>query len=249
MRQSYAAVIGALLLASSPFLAGCDAEDSIVLPTETEFRTLNFVSGPIDLVVTDSKGVFESTLTENTPYNQYSAKADIDLLGADEATFRFKALDSNSQDTIVSVHQVPLARDYLYFLYQYGLVGEEYGAAPFMRTIQIFPSDDERTAAVIRFIHVLAQHRQDIDIYLDDEKVAEEVNYGAVSRTFTDSIASGERVLRVVYHGRDVTDENEVILQQTINYQLANSYQIYLRPATAGSQQTALTVINEANVQ
>ncbi|RJG42407.1 hypothetical protein [Motilimonas pumila] len=249
MRQPIAAVIGTLLLATGPFLAGCDEQDSIILPTETQFRTLNFVSGPIDLVVTDSKGVFESTLTENTPYNQYSSKADIDLVGADSATFRFKALDSNTQDTVVSVHQIDLERDYLYFLYQYGLVGEEYGAQPFMRKIQIFPKDEDRTAAVMRFIHVLAQHRQDVDIYLDQEKVVDELNYGASSRTVTDSVAGADALMTVVYHGGDINNAEDVILQQTINYQLANSYQVYLRPATPGAVLPSVTVINEANVQ
>ncbi|MBQ4810129.1 hypothetical protein A7985_06580 [Pseudoalteromonas luteoviolacea] len=199
-------VKGLVLTVMVGVMAGCNNDDTYT----ADVSAINLVNGEVDVYWQFEKGHEEMSLTDKSGL-LFGEKSDEKMLVQDDSdgnVFAFYGVKGNSLETAIESTRFRFSEHADYVVYTFGRLDNDSAQAAQLGAVKI--NDDEIASSKYRVIifHTYVADMGKIDVYVGDEKVAENLEYGDTTNYLDLPIERNELI--VVKAGQGANTQNPI---------------------------------------
>jgi len=221
------------LLTTSFILTGCNSDETY----ESDITAINLVNNELNIIWYDKNNDEEISLSPDSAL-EYGQATIEQTLDQDEtySTYSFKATDGNTLENVIEKTSFSLSDDEEYIIFAYLDQNENSQLEPTLGAVFVKDEDiaDNQYRAII--MHTFSSNTGLLDVYIGDDLVAEDLEYGDGSEYINLNIDNTQ--LTITKAGSIAP-----ILEYTIEPVLNEFHTIFITPETTDNYNAAAIVV------
>ncbi|KID58798.1 hypothetical protein JF50_02775 [Pseudoalteromonas luteoviolacea] len=186
-------ITGLVLSVAVTALAGCNNDDTYT----ADVSAINLVNSEMDVYWEFEKGHEEVSLSDENGL-LFGAKSAEKLLVQDDSdgnVFTFYAVEGNSKEVAISSTRFRFSEHGDYVVYSYGRLDNDSAQAAQLDAVKIDDAEVAQSKYRVIVIHTYVADMGKVDVYMGDEKLAENLEYGDATQFMDLSVDLNELIV------------------------------------------------------